>query len=72
MADNGPGLGPDELTHVFDRHWQAPSNVLRRGSGLGLYIVKTIVEAHEGAAWAQSTPGMGASFFFTLPAEASI
>jgi signal transduction histidine kinase len=34
--------------------------------------VKTIVEAHAGAAWAQSTPGRGASFFFTLPSEASI
>ena len=72
VADNGPGLAADELTHVFDRHWQAPSNALRRGSGLGLYIVKTIVEAHEGTAWAQSTPGQGASFFFTLPAEAPI
>jgi PAS domain S-box-containing protein len=69
VADNGPGIQPDELPHVFDRFWQAPSNALRRGSGLGLYIVKTIVEAHEGAAWAQSTLGEGASFFFTLPAE---
>ena len=68
VADDGPGISPDELVHVFDRHWQAPSNALRRGSGLGLYIVKTIVEAHEGSAWAQSTPGKGASFFFTLPA----
>ena len=71
VADNGPGLEPDELTHVFDRHWQAPSNTLRRGSGLGLYIVKTIVEAHEGMAWAESTPGKGASFFFTLPETTS-
>jgi PAS domain S-box-containing protein len=71
VADNGPGIEPDELPHVFDRHWQAPSNALRRGSGLGLYIVKTIVEAHEGVAWAQSTLGEGASFFFTLPVEAA-
>jgi PAS domain S-box-containing protein len=69
VSDNGPGIAPDDLPHVFDRYWQAPSNALRRGSGLGLYIVKTIVEAHEGTAWAQSTEGSGASFFFTLPAE---
>jgi PAS domain S-box-containing protein len=68
VSDNGPGIAPDELPYVFDRYWQAPSNALRRGSGLGLYIVKTIVEAHEGRAWAWSAPGGGASFFFTLPA----
>ena len=71
VEDNGPGIEPDDLPYVFDRHWQASSNTLRRGSGLGLYIVKTIVEAHEGAAWARSTPGSGASFYFTLPVEAT-
>jgi hypothetical protein len=67
VGDNGPGIQPEHLPHVFDRHWQAPSNALRRGSGLGLFIVKTIVEAHEGRTWVQSAPGEGASFFFTLP-----
>jgi protein-histidine pros-kinase len=71
VEDNGPGIEPDDLPYVFDRHWQATSNTLRRGSGLGLFIVKTIVEAHEGAAWARSTPGSGASFYFTLPVEAA-
>jgi PAS domain S-box-containing protein len=67
VGDNGPGIAPEHLPHVFERHWQAPTNVIRRGSGLGLFIVKTIVEAHEGRTWVQSTPGSGASFFFTLP-----
>jgi signal transduction histidine kinase len=67
VGDNGPGILPEHLPLVFDRNWQAPSNALRRGSGLGLFIVKTIVEAHEGQAWVQSTPGTGTSFFFTLP-----
>jgi PAS domain S-box-containing protein len=44
VGDNGPGILPEHLPLVFERHWQAPSNALRRGSGLGLFIVKTIVE----------------------------
>jgi PAS domain S-box-containing protein len=68
VGDDGPGILPEDLPHVFDRHWQAQSNVLRRGSGLGLFIVKTVVEAHGGRTWVESTPGAGASFSFTLPA----
>jgi PAS domain S-box-containing protein len=67
VEDNGPGILPEDLPHVFERHWQAPTFALRRGSGLGLFIVKTIVEAHAGRTWAESNPGSGASFFFTLP-----
>jgi PAS domain S-box-containing protein len=70
VEDDGPGIRPEDLPHVFERHWQAPTFALRRGSGLGLFIVKTIVEAHTGRAWAESSPGSGASFFFTLPAPA--
>lgn len=67
VEDNGPGIDAEDVPHVFDRYWQAPSNHIRRGSGLGLFIVKTIVEAHAGTAWVQSAPGAGARFFFTLP-----
>jgi PAS domain S-box-containing protein len=67
VGDDGPGILPEHLPLVFERHWQAPSLALRRGSGLGLFIVKTIVEAHDGKAWVRSTPGAGTSFFFTLP-----
>ncbi len=67
VEDNGPGILAEDLPHVFERHWQGPTFALRRGSGLGLFIVKTIVEAHAGRAWAESSPGSGASFFFTLP-----
>jgi PAS domain S-box-containing protein len=70
VADNGPGIPPEDLPRVFDRHWQGASPAFRRGSGLGLFIVKTIVEAHAGRTWVESTPGTGASFFFTLPARA--
>ncbi len=67
VRDNGAGLPPEELPYVFDRHWRSPSHALRRGSGLGLYIVKTIVESHGGKVWVESAPGQGASFLFTVP-----
>ncbi len=66
VADTGPGLRPEQLPHIFDRYWQA-RNDSRDGSGLGLFIAKGIVEAHGGRIWAESTPGAGAVFRFTLP-----
>jgi signal transduction histidine kinase len=68
VADTGRGINPEHLEHIFDRFWQA-RNGEHRGAGLGLAIVKGIVEAHGGRAWAVSTPGRGATFFFTIPAR---
>jgi signal transduction histidine kinase len=67
VADTGNGIPPADLEHVFDRFWQARSGA-RRGAGLGLPIAKGIVEAHGGRIWVESTPGRGATFFFTIPA----
>ena len=67
VADTGPGLLPEQLPHLFDRYWQA-RNDSRDGSGLALFIAKGIVEAHGGRIWAESKPGVGAIFRFTLPA----
>jgi PAS domain S-box-containing protein len=70
VSDTGPGIAPDHLPHLFDRFWQArPTD--RRGAGLGLTIAKGIVEAHGGRIWAESTPGTGSTFFFTVPMHAS-
>jgi PAS domain S-box-containing protein len=66
VADQGPGLMPDHVAHVFERYWQAPETK-QQGSGLGLYIARAIVEAHGGRIWVESTPGRGATFHFTLP-----
>ncbi|HET9106273.1 MAG TPA: PAS domain-containing sensor histidine kinase [Steroidobacteraceae bacterium] len=67
VADTGIGISADDLPHVFDRFWQA-RKAERRGSGLGLPIVKGIVEAHGGHVWVESVPGRGSTFYFTVPA----
>ncbi|HEX8392394.1 MAG TPA: HAMP domain-containing sensor histidine kinase, partial [Longimicrobium sp.] len=66
VTDTGPGIERDHLPRLFDRFWQA-----RRGhgagAGLGLSIARSIVEAHGGQIWAESVPGEGTTFHFTLP-----
>ncbi|HMJ55235.1 MAG TPA: ATP-binding protein [Polyangiaceae bacterium] len=66
VADTGPGIAEDDLPHLFRRYWQSPRTA-RFGTGLGLFIVKGIVEAHGGKVWVESTVGKGTTFFFTLP-----
>jgi PAS domain S-box-containing protein len=69
VTDTGCGIESDHLPRVFDRFWQARDQDKRRGAGLGLPIVKGIVEAHGGCVWVQSVPGKGSTFFFTMPAH---
>ncbi|WP_375771367.1 ATP-binding protein [Archangium gephyra] len=68
VKDNGPGIAPEDVPHLFERFWRA-SGVNERGTGLGLSIVKSIVEAHGGTLWVETQLGAGSTFFFTLPAE---
>lgn len=69
VEDSGEGIAAKDLPRIFDRFFQAASPVRprRRGSGLGLYICKGIVEAHGGRIWAESEPGRGSAFHVTLP-----
>jgi signal transduction histidine kinase len=69
VSDNGPGLRKDDLDHVFERFWRAESGETQSvgGTGLGLAIAKSLVELHDGAISANSTPGEGATFRFVLP-----
>ena len=66
VSDKGQGMTAEQLTHAFDRFWQS-SRTDRQGAGLGLAITKGIVEAHGGRIWAESSPGRGSTFYFTLP-----
>ena len=66
VADTGIGISPENLTRVFDRFWQG-QDTLKRGAGLGLPIVKGLVEAHGGRIWVESTVGQGTRFYFTIP-----
>jgi signal transduction histidine kinase len=67
VADKGQGIGPDDLPRVFDRYYRGQRHE-GEGLGLGLYIVRKLVEAHGGKIWAESRPGVGSTFTFTLPA----
>lgn len=69
VADTGSGIRRDQLPHVFERFWQAPETK-QEGVGLGLPIVKGIVEAHGGRVWVESSEGQGSTFFFTIPVAA--
>jgi signal transduction histidine kinase/ActR/RegA family two-component response regulator len=68
ISDNGSGIAASELEHVFDRYWQAEKTA-KFGTGLGLSISKQLVEAHGGRIWAESTPGVGSTFSFTIPSD---
>ncbi len=67
VADTGPGIAPEELPHLFQPYWAAKRHSVRKGTGLGLYICKGIVEAHGGQLWVESKIGEGAKFAFELP-----
>lgn len=66
LSDTGLGISPGNLPHIFERFWQIENNS-RRGLGLGLYICKTIIEAHGGTITAESELNKGTTIRFTLP-----
>lgn len=66
VSDTGPGISGADSPHIFDRFWKRPTSG-KKGTGLGLFIAKGIVEAHGGRIWVESQPGRGATFYFTVP-----
>jgi signal transduction histidine kinase len=73
VADEGPGIAPEDQAHVFDRFWRADKARSRAdgGTGLGLAIVRQIAESHGGQVRLQSKVGVGSSFVIWLPVAAS-
>jgi len=68
VMDSGPGIPYEDAPHVFDRFWTAARNARVRGTGMGLAIVRGIVDAHGGEAWLEpAQPGCGATFSIALP-----
>lgn len=73
VIDTGMGIAPEHLPLVFEKFKQVGDTLTDKpkGTGLGLPISKQIVQHHDGHIWAESTPGAGSTFAFTLPAEAA-
>lgn len=65
VQDHGPGIAPELRETLFDRYARGKNSP--HGLGLGLYIAKSIVNAHGGQIWVESAPEQGSTFFFTLP-----
>lgn len=70
VADNGPGIPPEEQTRIFEKFHRVPTmedSEWIEGTGLGLSIVKAIVEGYGGSIWVESEPGQGSTFVCVLP-----
>jgi signal transduction histidine kinase len=71
VRDTGPGISPEHQQRIFEEFQQVDDSNKKGGTGLGLAISKRIVELHGGAIRVASKPGVGSSFFVTLPVRAT-
>jgi len=70
VSDEGQGIAPQDIPHIFDRFYRAEdAQRNKKGAGLGLYLAKSIIEAHKGRIWVDTEHGSGARICFSLPAE---
>jgi len=68
VHDEGPGIDPQDMPHIFDRFYRSDTAVRKtKGAGLGLYLARAIVEAHGGRIWIDAQQGAGAHICFSLP-----
>jgi signal transduction histidine kinase len=71
FADQGPGIPSEHLPFLFERFYRVSGHSNKRGTGLGLFICKQIVQAHHGQISVNTTPGRGTAFLIELPAGES-
>ena len=69
VIDNGQGIPASAISHLFTKFYRVQSSLAMgsKGTGLGLYISKAIIDAHRGKIWVESVEGKGSTFSFTLP-----
>lgn len=70
IKDSGPGIPKERQERIFHRYGRVENNYDQGGSlGLGLYLVKEFIEAHDGRIWVESGLGKGSTFSFEIPLE---
>jgi signal transduction histidine kinase len=71
VKDSGDGIPLEDQSRLFEKHVRLAREAHKKikGSGLGLFIVKSVAQRHGGKAWVESAPGMGATFFISIPLE---
>ena len=68
VQDQGPGIAPNDIPHIFDRFYRADKAQRNtKGAGLGLYLTRAILEAHAGSIWVDPSSETGARICFSLP-----
>lgn len=73
VSDQGPGIDPQDIPHIFDRFYRGPDMARHtKGAGLGLYLARAIVEAHAGHIWVDTESGKGARICFSLPRQTGL
>lgn len=70
VQDEGPGIATEDIPHIFDRFYRADEAAKKtQGAGLGLYLTRAIIDAHEGRIWVEPRSGEGARICFSLPRD---
>ncbi|MCW3108651.1 MAG: hypothetical protein JWQ09_3157 [Segetibacter sp.] len=67
VKDYGQGIAEDKIPHVFERYYRVDSSTKIEGLGLGLYLSKQIIDAHNGRVWVKSMENEGSTFYFSIP-----
>jgi two-component system sensor histidine kinase MprB len=71
VADQGPGISPEDLPHVFERFYRSAESRGMPGSGLGLSIVRSVAQRHGGSVRVGSAPGSGATIELSIPGQSA-